>query len=431
MREDQGGSRGRRRRPLVWLALAVATVVAIYAVGTLTPMASRGTAAAPEPRYQLGTLMSLSSKAAEEARRGISVAMVELSWRQHETAPGTFSASYESAVRAEVATMRSAGRKVTLGLGLHDAPAWVHELPDSHLVNQHGATSEDLDMIFNQSLRTHAEQYIRRVAKVVPLSGVWAVRITAGGNAEVLYPDASGYWAFGPNAQNGPDMPASMPRNPLPGWTPGSPGQSTAKMREWANWYVGALYNVVAWQINTLRRNGFRGWNQVLTTGKGVTPAEYNDAIARRLPDGLTAVGAVWHVFYAQLRDKTKVVAYVTSMADGSGNNDVCQPSDRRVSLTSSTTKTWSATRWVSRIADQYGLPKNGENPGFGHPTRLNAHYRDASDTGMMAAALRQMRACGFQGMYWAHDQQLWDGTSSFTRFTSLAAKAQSLADDQ
>ena len=145
MREDQGGSRGRRRRPLVWLALAVATVVAVYAVGTLTPMASRGTAAAPEPRYQLGTLMSLSSKAAEEARRGVGVAMVELSWRQHETAPGTFSASYESAVRAEVATMRSAGRKVTLGLGLHDAPAWVHELPDSHLVNQHGATSEDDD----------------------------------------------------------------------------------------------------------------------------------------------------------------------------------------------------------------------------------------------------------------------------------------------
>ena len=114
-------------------------------------------------------------------------------------------------------------------------------------------------------------------------------------------------------------------------------------------------------------------------------------------------------------------MAYVLSVADGSGGDDSCTPSDRDVALDAPTVQDWSATRWTSRVADEYGFPKRGENPGYDGSSKLDDHYRDASADGMMAAAIRQSRDCGFQGLYWAHDEQLWDGTVDFAQFESMA----------
>ena len=49
------------------------------------------------------------------------------------------------------------------------------------------------------------------------------------------------------------------------------------------------------------------------------------------------------------------------------------------------------------QVANQYKLGIGGENPGYGIPASLNAHYTDTSANGMMAAALRQVRTCGFK----------------------------------
>lgn len=407
--------RARRRSVLVGLlTLALAAMTPIF-LWHDAPSAGSG--------YAFGTLRSLSSHAAEESRRGIKVAMVEFSWRLFEPRPGEFDASYAAEKKAEVATMLGAGRRVTLGMGLHDPPAWVAALPNSRFVDEHGVVSSEIDLVFNQDLRRRAEEYLRHVADTVPLSQVWGVRVTSGGSGEVLYPAGGRYWAFGPNAQNGKQMPSSMAPNPAPGWRPGTKTVSLATVGRWADWYIHALDDVVGWQISTLNSMGFRGWFQVLTPGQGVSPAEYKRAIAAYLPDGLLAVGPAWYEFYTHLPTRTRVVAYVTSMADESGNDDNCEPSDRSVSVNDPAIEQWSATRWISRIADEEGLAKNGENPGWGIPQSLDSHYQDTSSTGMMAASIRQMQSCRFQGMYWAHDDQLWDGISSFERFASLASQ--------
>jgi hypothetical protein len=134
----------------------------------------------------------------------------------------------------------------------------------------------------------------------------------------------------------------------------------------------------------------------------------------------LTGVGAVWHRFYADLPIKRNVVAYVSSMADRSGNDDSCAPGDRSVAITNPAANRWSGARWIARLAREYGMRVNGENSGWNAPSELDAHYTDTGRTGMMAASVRQMTSCGYQGMYWAHDDQLWNGPSSFRRYADL-----------
>jgi hypothetical protein len=143
----------------------------------------------------------------------------------------------------------------------------------------------------------------------------------------------------------------------------------------------------------------------------GVQPAALRTAIGDHLPEGLSGVGAAWQEIYRLVADEKNLMAYVTSMGDGSGEDQGCEPSDFQVGLVADTVKTWSASRWISRIADEYGLAKAGENPGYAGSAEFQRHYADQSATGLMAATFEQARSCGFMGVYWAHDDQLWDGT--------------------
>ncbi|MGH3222676.1 MAG: hypothetical protein ACRDPY_28935, partial [Streptosporangiaceae bacterium] len=52
-------------------------------------------------------------------------------------------------------------------------------------------------------------------------------------------------------------------------------------------------------------------------------------------------------------------------------------------SLTSPALDAWSATRWITRIASQYGLPVAGENPGLNLPASLDTFYTNTTSTGM------------------------------------------------
>jgi hypothetical protein len=307
--------------------------------------------------------------------------------------------------------------RVTLGLGIGYTPAWVFSLPNSRYVAQDGSTASHINLVFNQRIRERVAAYVRRIDADLGLENFWAIRLTSGGSGEVLYPDGGKYWAFDANAQNGADLPPSMARNPFPGWKPGNRALSTSQVRQWADWYVGALADTVDWQMELMTGLGFGGYFEVLTPGSGARPSTYTDDINNYLPPSVTGVGAVWHKLYGSLRNRRHVVAYVSSMADRSGNDDGCQGSDRDVPLTSTAANSWSATRWLSRIADEYGLAKNGENPGWDAPSTLNPHYTDASPSGMMAAALRQMTTCGLLGMYWAHSEKLWDGTIPASRY--------------
>jgi hypothetical protein len=133
-------------------------------------------------------------------------------------------------------------------------------------------------------------------------------------------------------------------------------------------------------------------------------------------------LGAAWQIFYAALPRRPDIVAYVSSVSDGSGGDNGCQPDDDTVPLDAAAPTAWSATRWIATLARRSGFTVSGENPGWHQSSALDARYVDVSDNGMMATAVRQARSCGLATFYWAHDAQLWDGTVAFDRYAALAA---------
>ena len=197
-------------------------------------------------------------------------------------------------------------------------------------------------------------------------------------------------------------------------------------MNQWADWYIGALADTARWQATVVRSYGFRGYIQVITPGIGVLNNKIPGLVATNLPNGTLGVGAAWGVLYSKMVGIPNVVAHVSSMADGSKNNAGCTTNDLSIPLDSPLTTNFSATAWISRVADEYGFGKSGENPGIpavGDPKR--AFYLDTSATGMLAVTVAQARSCGFQTVYWAHDDPFWNGlmpVSSLLSYTTPSA---------
>lgn len=364
-----------------------------------------------------GTLDTELGSINADKQAGVSVAMFELDWASFEPQQGKFNNSYMSAMRYFLKDFRSAGMRVTLGLGLQDPPSWVFSLPNSSYINQVGTVARQANLIFSEAVRQAAGLYLERVFAELPLSDFWAIRITSGGNAEMLYPAGGSYWAFNKSALTGVGLPSSMTANPFPKWRPGKPGLSPSQVNQWVNWYVWGLDNVTAWQMQTLYALGFKGYYQLVTPGSGMRPDALTAEEKANLPNGVTGVGAVWDRYYAMLPSKSKVVTYISSVADESGNDDSCQAGDKSLPLTSRSMDSWSATRWISRIAAANHLLVAGENPGFGLPASLNSHYKDRSSRGMMADAIRQATSCQFQVFYWAHDKDFWNGIIPFSLY--------------
>ncbi|HEY6422180.1 MAG TPA: hypothetical protein VIY28_02810 [Pseudonocardiaceae bacterium] len=396
----------------------------LVACGTAAIDTAGTAASGAEPdSTSFGTLASLPAHSAEEAHAGVSIAEVEIDWIRAEPSEGNFDEEYLQSVRDRVATFRSAGRTITLEPSLHYTPKWLLNKPDGRMVDDLGNVSDAGNFIFNQKLREAAEKYLAKVGSEFDFSRMTAVRVTSATDTEVLYPANGHYWAFDRDAQNGPNMPPTMAPNPAPGWRPGQDGLTEAKVRQWADWYVGALNDEVNWQLATYAKLGFRGTYLVLTPGVGVLPKEYNDAVSQNLPPGLLGAGGAWQVFYSRLPRRPDVVAYVSSAADNSGDNDSCEPADQAVPLDSPDIQDWSATRWITRLAHEYGFAVAGENPGWHQSHSLDKSYRDLSDSGMMATALRQARTCNFKTFYWAHDEKLWDGTVPFSAYAEHIAR--------
>ena len=405
--------------PLATAGLVAAGVVTLGLAWPGAPWTSSPQAGSQPVIF--GTLDTRPGTATAEDRAGVTMAMFELNWASFEPSQGAVSSAYLATMQSELADYQAAGQRVTLGLGLQNPPSWVFSLPDSTYTDQNGATSTEADFVFSQAVRSAAASYLSLVAASLPMSNFWAIRLTSGGDAEMLYPGGGTYWAFSQAALTGSGLASGMTRNPYPNWRPGNGGLSQAQIRSWVSWYVGGLDNVTNWQMQTLSSLGFTGYYETVTPGSGTRPSYLAQTEQQNLSnDGTTGVGAVWDLYYAQLPNKTNVMAYISSVADQSGGNDSCQPSDASLSLTDNTMDSWSATRWISRIAHQYGLAVGGENPGYRMPASLDFVYTNTSSAGVMAAALQQARSCGFTVFYWAHDVHLWDGTIPFSKYASM-----------
>jgi Beta-galactosidase len=412
---------GNRRHQVLNLSLALCLIGC-----SLPGRPGAGAPAKPPPPpdgYLFGTLLSISDKAPLEYSRGIRVVHLELGWNLYEPEDGRFSSKYVAEVKDRLRAFRAIGMKVVLGVGLQYPPRWIFEYPNSRYVNQYGHTANILNLTFNQTLRERAERYIAQVAQDLDPTSFWAVRIGSGGLSEVLYPpervgsDGDSYWAYDVAAQTGLDLPSTVPVSPYLGWKPGEDTYqnepfSSTQVQQWYDWYLNALVDGVNWQITTYKRHGFTGYLQVLMPGLGSRPGEYAQAIDDHLGGGgnrnhTMGRGAVWHKVIDALSDRQNVVVYISSVADGSGNDDLCESGDPFVSLDNLAVSTWSATRWLSYNADRYGMLKMGENPGRGDTKNYGVE--------MMRLAARQVKACGLLGLMWAHDRDLYEPGSGVT----------------
>lgn len=420
-KENPSRTRRRGLRGRV-AATAAALAAGTLAAGIILPAAA---SAATTPSILYGTLDTQPGTAGTEAKAGAGMAMFEYNWASFEPAQGTLSQSYLATMKSELAAYQAAGQKVTLGLGIYNPPAWVMALPDASYVDQNGNHSADANFVFSQAVRSAAAAFLALVNKAIPFSSFYAIRLTSGGNGEMLYPGGGGYWAFDTAALTGTGLAAGMTPNPDPSWKPGTAGLTPAQIDSWVSWYIGGLDNVTTWQMTTLNGLGFTGYYQTVTPGSGTRP----DYLATEEQNNLagqstTGVGAVWDRYYAALAGNPRIIAYISSVADQSGGNDTCQSTDATTPLTSATMDSWSATRWITAIARHDNLAVGGENPGYGLPASLNSFYVNTTSTGMMATALRQAQACGFTVYYWAHDIHLWDGTLPFSLYASYLTAA-------
>jgi hypothetical protein len=408
-----------RRHTRFVIAIAAALVLGTAAL--VAGLQAHATNATPT---LFGTLDTQPATiAAEAGSSDVSMAMLEYNWASFEPSPGVFNASYLATMKSELAAYQAAGMKVTLGLGLQNAPSWVLALSDGHYIDQTGAKSTEANFVFSAAVRTAAAAYLKQVAADIPLSNFYAIRLTSGGDGEMLYPGGGTYWAFDSAALTGTGLAAGMTRNPDPNWKPGTTGLTQAQIGAWVNWYVGGLDKVTNWQMQTLAGLGFSGYYETVTPGSGTRPDGLTQTEQQNLSnDGTTGVGAVWNLYYAMLPTKTNVIAYISSVADNSGGNDDCQTADATTPLTTASMDSWSATRWISAIAHHDGLALGGENPGYGIPASIDSFYTNTSSTGMMATAMAQSQSCGFQVFYWAHDIHLWDGTLPFSLYANSIA---------
>ena len=375
------------------MAAAAAVALSLAATGAAS--------ASTTPTLTYGTLDTQPGNAAAEHKAGVTNAMFEFNWASFEPTQGVLSASYLATMKSELAAYTAAGQKVTLGLGLENPPSWVFKLADSTYTDNTGATSPDANLVFSAAVRSAAATYLSLVAAKIPLSSFWAIRLGAGtGDGEMLYPGDGTYWAFDHAALTGSGLAAGMTPNPDPNWRPGQPRPDPGPDRR-----LGLLVHRRPGQPHqlgdaTLAGLGFTGYYETLTPGSGTRPDGLAQTERQNLSnDGTTGVGAVWNMYYAQLPNKTRVMAYVSSVADQSGGNDSCQAGDNSLSLTNPAMDSWSATRWITRIAHQYGRYVGGENPGLNLPASLDTFYTDTSSTGMMSVAHPASPVLRIQGL--------------------------------
>ena len=200
--------------------------------------------------------------------------MFEFNWAAYEPAQGKFTASYMTAMKAELAAYQAAGMKVTLGLGLQDPPAWALALTNGTYIDQTGtAAAGAADLVFSASVRSAAATYLAAINANMPLTQFWAIRLgDSAGLGEMLYPGTGTYYAFNNSALTGAGLPAGMTKNPDPTWKPGTPGLTPAQITTWITWYVGGLDNLTGWEMTTLGGLGFKGYYEALTPGSGTRP---------------------------------------------------------------------------------------------------------------------------------------------------------------
>jgi hypothetical protein len=367
---------------------------------------------APAPTYywsmlghQAEGISNLAMKAA-----GFDGQMYSLSWKRWYPTRGARDEAYVNRVKAEVAQLRTAGLMITLGLGYHDVPKWMHDFPNSWYYDQHGRRytggadtpsipsgevaapdSGDANLVFNRELRVHLANYFQDVFAVLG-TGFHAVRIGDGFYGEMHYPKkdwngcstCNSYWMFDP---------AADARRPFSNWRPGQPspnGEAAAVLR----WYLDQRADFARWQFDQVRAAGYPGMVHMLLPGWGVRPGNVDETIKVNLNgtspaerSGEMQQATDWDRMVDRIADAKLVptTTWINAPKYSSANADE-QPDPRW----------WTTAKYNAHVADTHAPPlkKYGENTG--NDDRRQAFYsRD------------QMVKFGYDGTAWFRNRQL------------------------
>ncbi|MEU6167999.1 beta-galactosidase [Streptomyces tanashiensis] len=382
----------------------------------------------PPERYWYGTLQTDPDRAGTEYEHGIRVAHLQIDWSRFEPEQGVYDEEYAREVRDRLDAFRDAGLRVEAGLGLNHPPSWLPDaFPESVYINQFGGRSTMPNIVFSEPVREHIVGYARAVDRLIGLGNFWAVRVGVNENGEFAYPapqsEGEGraeFWAYDSHAQ------AS---SPFPGWRPGERtyhGRPFTRedVSRWYEWYAGALAGAVNWQLGLYTSLGYRGQLKILVPGSGFYPSDLRAALDARLvgTPSIRLVGSGTGFFLTlglvAHRDTVRIVT--TALVDGTGapRDNGCVPGDARVDVTApddAAVRDWSSARWVVAVARSAGFSRiAGESAG----PQIAPYYDGVTET-----AYRQMASCGLEGMMWAFDRQLYDGTPG----SSLADYAETI----
>ncbi|WP_328946221.1 beta-galactosidase [Streptomyces sp. NBC_00250] len=403
------GSRGATAA----LAVAAVLLLLVGAFGVL-----RHEAPEPKPeRYWYGTLQTDPDRARTEYEHGIRVAHLQIDWGRLEPEQGVYDEEYAREVRDRIEAFRGAGLRVEAGLGLNHPPSWLPDaFPESVYVNQYGERSTRVpNIVFSEPVREHIAEYARAVDRLIGFENFWAVRVGVNESGEFAYPsplsESDGpaeFWAYDSHAQES---------SPYPGWRPGERTYhgrpfTREQVAHWYDWYVGKLAGAVNWQLDLYASLGYQGALKILIPGSGFYPSDLRAAVDARLVDSpsvrLVARGAGFFLTLPLVEHRDTVRIVTTALVDGTGDpvDNGCSPADARTDVAApndARVRDWSSARWVVAVARSAGFTRlTGESAG-----PQVSPYRP----GVTETAYRQMASCGLEGLMWAFDGQLYDGT--------------------
>ena len=239
-------------------------------VSGYVPTLSVGQPPAPEPAAARWAMRDVPSPVPAWycGANKMTIATLEMDWRQAEPTSDTWNTAYFTAMKAKAASYRAAGCDVVLSYGLHHAPDFILDDFNARYVNQYGArytASDEPNLVFNTYLRGQAMQYTNKVLATMGTSW-YAIRVGGGRNGDLSYPQLSNddnnaiapcptrpegkpcnyYWAFDGDA-------AAQKPAAVQNWIPGdeSPNGEAAIF---LNWYVAKLRDYQNWQISILRK---------------------------------------------------------------------------------------------------------------------------------------------------------------------------------
>lgn len=419
-------------RPHRLLLLGLVAVLALVAatVGGL----HRDAPGAAGPAYSFGTLQTAPERAATEYAHGLRVAHLQIDWSRFEPEKGVYDAGYAQQVRERLRAFRDAGLRVEAGLGLNHPPGWLADAyPESVWRNQYGEPSTATpNVVFSAPVRAEVASYVRQVKERIGLDEVWAIRIGIDENGEFGYPapasdghDKAEFWAYDRHAQAA---------SPYPGWRPGERTYEGApfterQVRRWYDWYLASLADAVNWEIGLYAGLGHPGPLKVLVPGAGFYPADRDAAVSAYL-DGrrsarLIGRGVGFFATLGLLDHREAVHLVTTALVDGTGRpvDNGCAPGDAEAVAaavrspaagTDAAVRAWSSPRWVAAVARAEGFAHlDGESAG----QQVAPYGPD-----VMGAAFRQFDSCRLEGLMWAFDHNLYDGTpgSSLEAYTAM-----------